>query len=183
MPSVIQTERLLLRELRLADADALAKVLSDPESMKYYPHPFSREEVASWIDRNIQRYRDCGYGLWGVTLKSDGEFIGDCGITLQEIEGRLYPEIGYHLLREYRGKGYATEAARTCIDYAFGVLNFDRVYSYMKSDNLPSRRVAERNGMVFQRVFEKIVHGQRVEDEVLYMLVRTFARTGKDITR
>jgi RimJ/RimL family protein N-acetyltransferase len=166
-----------MRELRQEDADALSRVLSDPESMKYYPHPFSREEVRNWIDWNLGNYRDCGFGLWAVELKSTGEFLGDCGITLQDIEGSRYPEIGYHFLKEYRGKGYATEAAKACVDYAFNELEFDRVYSYMKSDNLPSRRVAERNGMAFQRVFEKVVHGKKVEDEVLYMIERKVDQT------
>ena len=80
----------------------------------------------------------------------------------------LFHEIGYHLRKEYRGKGYATEAARACSDFAKN-RGVKHIISYMKSDNLPSRHVAERNGMTFVKSFTKTVMGKVVEDEVLYM--------------
>ena len=133
MDSVIETSRLLLRELTLDDADTLALVLSDPVSMRYYPAPFSAEKVRQWIQWNVDNYRAHGFGLWAVILKESGELIGDCGITLQDIEGKRLPEIGYHIRREYCGKGFATEAAAACIDFAFGKAKYDAVYSSMKS--------------------------------------------------
>ena len=97
-----------------------------------------------------------------------GEFIGDCGITMQQVEDDLFHEIGYNLRKEYRGKGYATEAARACPDFAKS-RGVKKIISYMKSDNLPSRHVAERNGMTFVKSFTKTVMGKTVEDEVLYI--------------
>ena len=166
--TVIETERLRLRELALDDADKLALVMSDPESMKFYPHPFSREEVENWIKWNLDNYQKYGFGLWAVVEKESGEFIGDCGITMQQVEGDAFHEIGYHLRKEFRGKGYATEAAKACSDFA-KAHGIKKIISYMKSDNLPSRRVAERNGMTFVKSFTKTVMGKVVEDEVLYM--------------
>ena len=195
MNYIIETERLKLRELTLDDTDKLALVLSDPESMKFYPHPFSREEVEHWIKWNIENYKKYGFGLWAVIEKESGEFIGDCGITMQQVDlgftnqnpknGRvkalskacldrpyddLFHEIGYHLRKEYRGKGYATEAARACSEFAKS-RGVKQIISYMKSDNLPSRHVAERNGMTFVKSFTKTVMGKVVEDEVLYMKI------------
>jgi len=147
MKVIIETERLFLRELIAADAVWLSKVLSDEESMKYYPHPFSAVEVDEWIARNIKRYKENGFGLWAVIRKSDNAFIGDCGITLQDIDGRMLPEIGFHVIGEYRNMGYAGEAAAACREYAVNKLKYERVYSYTRSGNLASQRVALKNGM------------------------------------
>ena len=103
-----------------------------------------------------------------MCLKESGEMIGDCGITMQQVENDLFPEIGYHLRKEFRGKGYATEVAKACAEFAKG-RGMKKIISYMKSDNLPSRHVAERNGMKFVKAFTKTVMGKVVEDEVLYM--------------
>jgi RimJ/RimL family protein N-acetyltransferase len=169
MNAILETSRLLLRELTLGDCARLALVLSDPASMRYYPEAFSAERVRQWILWNIDNYREYGFGLWAVILKEEGALIGDCGITLQDIEGKRLPEIGYHIIKEYGGKGYATEAASACIDFAFSKTRYEAVYSYMKADNLPSRRVAEKNGMRFVRNFEKEVYGH-VVTEALYVI-------------
>jgi RimJ/RimL family protein N-acetyltransferase len=149
---VLQTARLLLREFTPQDADALALVLSDPKTMRYYPVPYDRTGVEQWIERNRQRYRDDGVGLWAMELTKtpDSEFhkiIGDCGIILQEVEGERLYEIGYHLRRDFWGQGLATEAAIACRDWAFAHLKADRLISLIRPENLASCRVAERTGM------------------------------------
>ncbi len=155
--TILQTPRLLLREFTPQDADALALVISDPETMRYYPAPYDRTGVEQWIERNRQRYQTDGVGLWAMELikTHDSEFqgsevhklIGDCGITRQQVEGEYLYEIGYHLRRDFWGQGLATEAAVACRDWAFAHLNTDRLISLIRPENLPSRRVAERNGM------------------------------------
>ena len=147
MKIVIETPRLILREFLTHDAEALACVISDPETMRFYPAPFDRQGVEGWIARNIRRYEKDGHGLWAIDLKSIGEMIGDCGITLQEVDGEPLPEIGYHLRRDMWGQGFATEAARACRDYGFDSLKAEFLISLIRPENLPSRRVAERNGM------------------------------------
>lgn len=146
----ISTPRLLLRELKSADAPALFEVLGDPETMRFYPRPYSREEVDEWIGRQIGRYA-MGAGLLGVVLRDSGTLIGDCGLVWQEVEGVEEPEIGYHVHREHQGRGYATEAARAVRDYAFGTLGCDHVISMIRPENLASRRVAEKNGLTVNR--------------------------------
>ena len=144
---VLQTTRLLLREFTPQDADALALVLSDPETMRHYPAPYDRAGVEQWIERNRQRYQDHGVGLWAMELKKAQQIIGDCGIILQEVEGEHLYEIGYHLRRDFWGQGLATEAAIACRDWAFAHLKADRLISLIRPENLPSCRVAERIGM------------------------------------
>ncbi len=147
MARILETARLALREFVPEDAEALARILCDAETMRYYPAPFTRSQVEEWIERNRQRYKNNGVGLWAMLLKSGGELIGDCGIIRQQIEGEFLYEVGYHLRRDHWGQGLATEAAVACREWAFANLNTDRVISLIRPENLPSCKVAERNGM------------------------------------
>ena len=145
--TILETERLILREFSQQDTDALGLVLSDPETMKYYPSPLDRTGVRQWIERNQQRYAEDGVGLWAMVLKASGELIGDCGIVRQHVEEEDLYEIGYHLRRDYWGQGLATEAAIACREWGFANLKIDRLISLIRPENAPSRRVAERNRM------------------------------------
>lgn len=138
----IETERLLLREMRPEDYDALAAVLADPEIMRHYPYAFDEARIRAWIDRNIERYRVFGFGLWAVCLKDTGEMIGDCGLTMQLIGGVIRPEIGYHIRRDRQRRGYAREAAIAVRDWTFETLPFNVIFSYMKYTNTPSAQTA-----------------------------------------
>ncbi|MGN8644512.1 GNAT family N-acetyltransferase [Gracilibacillus sp. HCP3S3_G5_1] len=151
----METERLYLRELKMEDTEKLAEVLSDSESMQYYPKPFNKKEVEKWIQWNIENYQKYNHGLWAVILKDADLFIGDCGITMQKIEEETVPEIGFHIIKDYWNKGYATEAAAACREYAFEVLHYPKVFSYATIKNIPSQRVAEKIGMQQYKVFEK----------------------------
>ena len=82
---VLETKRLLLREMKPDDFQALFLVLGNPETMWHYPYTFDGRHVRDWIERNINRYQKDGFGLWAVCLKQSGEMIGDCGLTLQNI--------------------------------------------------------------------------------------------------
>jgi [ribosomal protein S5]-alanine N-acetyltransferase len=147
MTTMLQTPRLVLREFTAGDADALARILSDAETMRYYPAPYDRAGVEQRIARNLERYKKDGVGLWAMELIKTRELIGDCGITLQQVDGESFYEIGYHLRRDHWRRGLATEAAMGCRDWAFANLKTDRLISLIRPENLPSRRVAERNGM------------------------------------
>ena len=147
MGQILETARLILREFVPDDTDALAEVLSDPETMRHYPAPLNRKQVDEWIERNRRRYRENGVGLGAMVLKSTSEMIGDCGITRQQVEGEWLYEIGYHLRRDFWGQGLATEAAIACREWGFANLPVNRLISLIRPENLPSCRVAERNGM------------------------------------
>ena len=144
---ILATPRLILSEFRPGDVNALALILSDAETMRFYPAPFDRSGVEEWISRNLRRYREQGHGLWAMILKSSGELVGDCGLTVQDVEGANEIEIGYHVRRDLWGQGLATEAARACRDLGFERLPVERLISLIRPENLASRRVAEKNGM------------------------------------
>ena len=139
---IIETERLFLREMKENDFDALYEVLADADIMQHYPDTFDENRVRNWIQRNIERYRIFGFGLWAVCLKETGEMIGDCGLTLQLIDGRIKPEIGYHIRANKQRNGYAKEAAIAVRDWTFNNTPFQIVYSYMKYTNEPSVKTA-----------------------------------------
>lgn len=156
---VMETQRLFLRELLPEDYDALYAVLADSNIMQHYPYTFDSARVKGWIARNQERYQTDGFGLWAVCLKHSREVIGDCGLTLQSIDGRILPEIGYHLRRDQQRKGYAREAAAAVRDWAFSHTAFDALYSYCKDTNLPSRRTAAAIGMRFLKAYPDDVNG------------------------
>jgi RimJ/RimL family protein N-acetyltransferase len=143
----LETSRLVLRPLEPGDLDPVAEALGDPVSMRFYPHPFSRDETRAWIERNRARFERDGLGLWAVTLRDGGEVVGDCGAVRQEVDGIEELELGWHLHPARQGRGYATEAAAAWRDYAFAVTGRDRLVSLILEENVPSRRVAERIGM------------------------------------
>lgn len=151
---ILETERLVLRELTPEDFDDLYAVLGDADISAHYPYTFDEARVRSWIARNQARYEKDGFGLWAVILKETGHLIGDCGVTLQNIHGQLLPEIGYHIRKDCQRKGYASEAAAACIRWAFAHYGFPAVYSYMKYTNIPSQKTAMKNGMTFVEEYE-----------------------------
>ena len=148
---VLETKRLQLREMTAADYDALCRILQDEETMYAYEGAFSDEETRAWLDKQLRRYREEGIGLWAVVRKDTGEMIGQCGLTWQMWKERRLLEVGDLFERRHWHQGYATEAARGCMDYAFQVLHADEVCSIIRDTNLPSQRVALRNGLVRQK--------------------------------
>lgn len=145
MAVIVETDRLVLREIVPADLRVLHRIFSDPDSMRYYPGVKSFDETAAWFEKLAFRsYAENGFGLWGLVEKASGALVGDCGITMQPTPNGLEPEIGYHLRREYLGQGFAFEAACACRDYGFQTLRFDRIVSIVSPENTPSQRVAAR---------------------------------------
>lgn len=153
---VIETERLGLREVSMKDFEVWHAILSDTETMKYYPKPFDEEKTKSWINRSIDNYKKYGFSLWAVILKETGQFIGDCGITMQNIyrDGRLFPEIGFHIDKKFWRKGYASEVSKACLQYIFENTELDEIFCYQKYTNIPSRKTAEKMGMSLVREFD-----------------------------
>lgn len=144
---ILETERLYLRELTQEDYPSLCRILQDEETMYAYEGAFCDKEVQEWLDRQISRYRRWGFGLWAVVLKETDQMIGQCGLTMQPWKGEEVLEVGYLLERNFWHRGYATEAARACRDYAFEVLQAKEVCSIIRDTNLASQKVAIRNGM------------------------------------
>lgn len=156
---VLETERLMLRKLCREDQASLNKMLQDPEVMYAYAHAFTDEEAREWLKRQLERYRQYDFGLWAVILMETGEFIGQCGLTMQDCEGKQVLEVGYLFCKEFWHHGYASEAARACRDYAFETLKAEEVYSVIRDNNAASQNVAKRNGMKMTGSFVKYYYG------------------------
>jgi len=152
---IISAKRLMLRELSNSDIGPLFEILSDKETMQYYPATYTVEMTQSWINRNINSCRENGFGLWAVVLKKSEKMIGQCGISLQNIDGDIVPEIGYHIHKQHWNQGYATEAAKTAMDFGFKNLNMNRIYIHTYIKNVPSKRIAEKLGMSKVKEYNK----------------------------
>lgn len=140
------TDRLRFREMNGDDLDAMAALLGDPAVMTFYPAPKSREDADRWIRWNEANYAEHGFGLWIIETHV-GEFVGDCGLTWQRVNGVRRLEVGYHVVPLHQGRGLATEAAAACRDFARDHAISDELVAITHPDNIASQRVAVNLGM------------------------------------
>jgi [ribosomal protein S5]-alanine N-acetyltransferase len=152
------TDRLRLRPFAgdLSDLDALHAIQSDPQHMRFYPRPFSRDESRAWIERSIERQQRLGSSLWAIEDRTTGAFLGNCGTIPQVVDGVDEVELGWSVTPRRAREGIATEAAAAWRDRCFGPLGLDHVISLIRPENEPSRGVAEKIGM---RVWKETRHG------------------------
>jgi len=126
-------------------------MLGDAEGLIHWGPPLSREEFRSWIERNLWRYEEDGFGRCAVVLRSTAELVGDCGLIRTYVEEKPEVELGWIVRRTHRGRGIATEAAAAWRDYGFDSLGLERIVSMVSEKNVASRRVAEKLGMTVER--------------------------------
>lgn len=141
------TARLRLRPVRQRDFDSLYAMFNDPDVMRFYPGLRDRAQTQEWIDWNASAWEKHATGFFALERLEDDAFVGQCGPLPQEVDDRFDYEVAYLLAREHWGRGYATEAARACRDWAFRTFEPDRVVSFIAPDNQRSIHVAQRNDM------------------------------------
>ena len=134
-------------------------MLGDPETMRFYTRPFSRDEVQGWVERTLSRYERDGTALLGLELRTSGELVGDCGPGVMSIDGVDELELGWHVRRDLWGQGLAPEAAIAARDWAFDTLGRGRLVALIATGNAASIRVAEKTGMHLERDLDH--HGRR----------------------
>ena len=172
--NILSTARLKLRRWVDSDVEPFVQMNQDPEVMRYFPRPNTAEETMAFITRINTFFDEHGYGLFALELKATGEFIGYTGFAKPRFESWFTPcvEIGWRLKRDAWGQGYATEAARACLDYGFSQLGMQKIYSWTALSNTPSERVMQKIGM--ERVGEfdhpMIEAGHPLQRHVLYVL-------------
>lgn len=147
----LETPRLTLRPLEDGDLDDICLLLGDSEALALWGDPLDREGARLWIDRNLARYEADGFGRCAIVLRRTGEFVGDCGLIRTEVEGMPEVELGWIVGKAEWGKGVATEAAQAWRDHAFTRFGLDRIVSMISTENVASRRVAEKLGMTIER--------------------------------
>lgn len=174
--SVIRTDRLLLRAWSDADRGDWAAMNADPAVMEHFPAPLTRDEADAAFDRIGGALDERGWGLWAV--EHEGRFLGFTGLTPVGFEAAFTPavEIGWRLRRDAWGRGFATEAARAALRYAWDELALDGVVSMTAVGNIRSRAVMERLGMTRDPADDfdhpRVPEGSPVRRHVLYRLAR-----------
>jgi [ribosomal protein S5]-alanine N-acetyltransferase len=144
---VIETARLVLREISLLDLDFMAEMLGDPEVMRFWPKPLNRQEAEAEIRKIQKKYAKDGCSFWLAVDKHSWQPVGQAGILINNINGVEEAEVAYKTHRPYWRRGFAIEAARGCITYAFLVLGWQRVATRIRPENTPSMNLALKLGM------------------------------------
>ncbi|MEZ5017580.1 MAG: GNAT family N-acetyltransferase [Flavipsychrobacter sp.] len=153
MKQVVITDRLILREFSLEDAQDFYELNLDEEVMKYTAdYVFKNVEESADLIRNYKEYEKTGFGRWTVVLKETNEVLGWCG--LKYIKSVDEVDLGYRLKRKYWNKGYATEACKASLDIGFNQYNVDLIVGRTMTDNVASRRVLEKIGMAYWKEFD-----------------------------
>ncbi|MFL8674134.1 GNAT family N-acetyltransferase [Clostridioides sp. GD02404] len=164
---MIESKRLYIRKMNHNDLDEISKILQDIEVMYAWEHAFSDEEVLEWIDRNIQRYDNDGYGYFIAIDKEREDVVGQIGLIKQDIG----LGIGYIIKKEYWNQGYATEGAIACIDYAIKNLSADTLVADIRPENTASINVAKRLGMKKTSEYDKIYKGKVMKHDIYQLEV------------
>jgi ribosomal-protein-alanine N-acetyltransferase len=159
---MIQSERLDYRKIEDHDFDMIAKIMRDEGVQKVWEHYFTDNDVREWIARRKKGYENSGIDYLLAVNRISQEVVGQVGLLKEEIDGKEVWGIGYILLSQYYGNGYATEGARVMADYAFNILNVPKVVCDIRPMNKPSIAVAKRLGMSETGVFIKHYHGMEM---------------------
>ena len=154
-PHIIECDRFYLREYQESDYQDLSEIYQDAENMKYFGAPYDDKMMRRLLDWTFANYKKYGFGFWAIIDKSSGAFIGDCGLSMQPIDGEWLPEIGYHLKKKYHHMGYAIQAATLVKEYIFKNYAFDALYGYTEEENIPSINVMIKNGMTLFKKYQK----------------------------
>ncbi|MEV4546629.1 GNAT family N-acetyltransferase [Nonomuraea wenchangensis] len=172
----METERLIMRRWREEDREPFAAMNADPEVMEHFPAPLTREQSDAMVDRIERHFDERGYGLWALEVIGTGEFIGFTGLAWQTFDAPFLPaaEIGWRLARPAWGHGYATEAARRVVAYAFDEAGLRDIISMTATTNLRSQAVMRRLGMTRDPAedfdFPSVPEGNPLRRSVLYRL-------------
>ncbi|MCM1981942.1 GNAT family N-acetyltransferase [Lyngbya confervoides] len=176
--TALVTARLLLRQWQPGDRPYFAALNADPEVMRYFPAPLTRQESDALADRCERLMTVRGWGFWAVELPRRVPFIGYVGLHIPAADLPCKPcvEVGWRLARPYWGKGYATEAAQASLNFAFEDLQIPEVVSFTSLLNWRSQAVMERLGMIRDpETFEhpNVPPGHILREHCLYRLTQT----------
>ena len=148
----IQTDRIILRRFRKEDLNEIASILSQPEVMEFsLSGPYTREQSEYFLRACLMNYEKRDMGLYAVVQRENLKLIGYCGYSFQNIDGIEEVEIGYRLHPDYWNRGLATEAAKAVQEAGFTKYGLKRIISIIEAKNIASIRVAEKNGMIFEK--------------------------------
>jgi len=165
---LLETERLGLRYFRKSDLEALHQILSDPTTMQFWPKPYSHEQTQAWLQRHIQRLENDGFARFAVFLKGTNTLIGDCGVNKSKVNGKWENDLGYIIHHPYWKQGFALEASKACLDFAFQELKLKSVVANMADEHIASQKTALKLGFTKELEFinvqnlNKVTHLYRI---------------------
>ena len=176
---MLPTERLILRRWQSSDVEPFAQMNADAEVMKYFPSVLSRQESNELLSRIEDHHQIHKFGLWAVEEKVKSVFIGFIGLNIPSFQAHFTPtvEVGWRLARPFWGQGYATEGAKTVINYGFEVVGLSEIVSFTSKLNLRSIAVMKRLGMTYDAADDfdhpRLPSGHPLQRHVLYRLNRS----------
>lgn len=150
MKTIVETERLRIRQMRMEDYDNLYALDSDPEVMRYISDgkPMEAKAIRKVLEKILARYEEWKvYGVWAAELKTTGQFIG--WFALKPLPGTSEIEIGYRLLKKYWGQGYATEGAKELLQYGVRKLGLSKIVAITNAGNIGSKNVLKKIGLEY----------------------------------
>jgi ribosomal-protein-alanine N-acetyltransferase len=148
---MLETPRLMLRPFAANDLDLMAELMANKDFMRFSMGPMTREQTKGFLDKVIGWAREGLPSQFAIVSRTSGALLGYCGFFHHEVDGKMEIEIGYRLDSAFWNRGLTTEAARAVRDHGFRDLKLDYVISLIHPENLPSRRVAEKNEMTMER--------------------------------
>lgn len=170
----METERLILRSWKYEDRKPFADMNGNGNVMKYFPTTLSSDESDAFVDRINAEFEETGFGLYAVEIKESGEFIGYVGFHRFTFEAPFSPgwEIGWRISDKFWHKGYATEAAKACLDYARDKRLCDKLYSFTAVPNISSENVMKRIDMRCHGTFmhPALADGHWLKEHKLYSI-------------
>lgn len=170
----LTTPRLILSAWQPNDLTYMIRMNEDPQVMRHFPNTLSPEQSKETLDRQVKLFEKHGFGFFKATLRQGGSFLGFVGIQQVNFEAHFTPnvEIGWRLMPEAWGKGYATEGGKACLALAFEQLHLPEIVSFTATTNLPSMAVMKRLGMQADGEFNHpaLAAGHPLERHVLYRI-------------
>ncbi len=174
MKYIFTSERLGFREWREPDLQPFSEMNADKKVMEYFSKTLTKSESDNFVEKIKLMFSEYDYGLYAVDELSTKEFIGFIGYWHPSIELDFSPfvEIGWRIKPEKWNNGYATEGATACLDFGFGTLGFEEIYSLTSKTNLKSERIMQKIGMRKIAEFEHphIELGSSLKTHVLYKI-------------
>jgi ribosomal-protein-alanine N-acetyltransferase len=171
---IIATPRLFLRKWRAADVPIYVQMNQNKDVMQFFPGFYTEEETMQQLQNTEQTMQIYGYSLYALERRDTGQFIGFTGFAHPSFQAHFTPcvEIGWRIHPQHWQKGFATEAAKACLQYGFRELGFTTIYSFTSIHNLPSERIMQKIGMHKQGFFNhpNIADGHKLQLHVLYKI-------------
>lgn len=157
---IMETERLILRQLTDSDIHDLLCLVSDPIVMEFCSGPLTNADAQRWLATAMTCYEKYGYDYWAVEEKESGNFVGQMGILRQELDGTQVDCLAFMLHHQYWNRGYASEGASACLRYAFTTLRLENIMATVEPGNAASIAILKKIGM--KQIEDKDYAGNRV---------------------